>query len=550
MDIRAVYWGIGAAFGIAVFGIVARLQIMLGGLARPGAGNIFFRLYALHERLYLIALALSAVAAYVVMRTRSGEASTSWTRLGRLPRPNATALAITASLVLVATFAATRLVHHGLAFSMDEFSADFQARLFAAGRYQVSLPEAWRPFAPAIVPIFVQYRAASAAWLSAYLPGYALMKAPFVALGMPGLLNPLLAAVSVLALGAVARRLWPNEALRPWLAIALLVTSSQFIVTSGSAYSMPAHLCLNLVWLWLYMRGDARSWAAALAVGVLALGLHSPVPHALFVAPFLVRLVRDRRWDRVISAAVVYGAGAIGWLLWLRMAQPMAQGGAGGLLDIFSFPNGAILWLHAVNLSLLFTWQTPIFGVLAVAALIRADRFNRTLADLAWGVVLTLAFFTLFPATQGHGWGYRYAYQVLGSLALIAAAGLEPLHNALGERRTQALVAGSLVVTLVILLPLRLVETEQFVRPFAAGVAHVTSQKADVVLVHGDSVWYGRDLIRNDPFLRGQPTVVRASWITSEQRAALERAYPGRVVDVSDTDLLKLGMTLHTRRAF
>jgi hypothetical protein len=111
-------------------------------------------------------------------------------------------------------------------------------------------------------------------------------------------------------------------------------------------------------------------------------------------------------------------------------------------------------------------------------------------------------------------------------------------------------VAGSFLVTLVVLLPLHLVETEQFVRPFAAGVALVTSQKADVVLVHGDSVWYGRELIRNDPFLRGQPTVVRATWITSEQRAALERAYPGRVVDVSDTELLKLGMTLHTRPAF
>ncbi|WP_332699641.1 hypothetical protein, partial [Halalkalibacter lacteus] len=92
--------------------------------------------------------------------------------------------------------------------------------------------------------------------------------------------------LSVVLLAAIARRLWPDEGLRPWMALAFLVTSSEVLMTSGTGYSMPAHLALNLLWLWLYQRGDARSWGLALAVGVLALGLHNPMPHALFVARF------------------------------------------------------------------------------------------------------------------------------------------------------------------------------------------------------------------------------------------------------------------------
>jgi hypothetical protein len=543
-DVRAVYLGLAATALMAFFGMFARLQIMAGGLARPRTGNIFFRLYAMHEQPFLLLLALSAVIAYVVVRTRQppSEDGVSHLDAGRL-RPSTASLAVIASLVFVVTFAATHLVLHELPFSMDEFSADFQARLFAAGKYQMTVPAAWRPFVGAMIPVFVQYRFESATWLSMYLPVYALLKAPFVALGATALLNPSLAALSVLALGAIARRLWPGEVARPWLAVALFVTSSQFIVTSGTQYSMPAHLCLNLIWLWLYLRGDRWSWAAALVVGGLALGLHSPFPHALFVAPFLVRLLRDRRWGRVASAALAYAVASVLWLTWMHVAQPVASGTAGGLLSVFSFPTGRSLWLHSINVSLLFTWQTPVFGLLVLAALLQAKRLDKPLADLAWGVLLTLVFFTFFPASQGHGWGYRYAYQVLGSLALLGAAGLEPLRNVLGTRRTQVLVFGSLLVTLAFELPLRLLQTERFVRPFAAGVAYVTTRNADVVLVHADSIWYGRDLLRNDPLLRGQPVVLGDELLTPEGRAYLRQTHPGRVVDVTDAELIRLGMT-------
>jgi hypothetical protein len=68
-----------------------------------------------------------------------------------------------------------------------------------------------------------------------------------------------------------------------------------------------------------------------------------------------------------------------------------------------------------------------------------------------------------------------------------------------------------------------------------------------VVLVYGDSIWYGRDLIRNDPYLRGQPVVVAARLLSREGRAKIEAAYPGQVVEVKDGELLRLGMTAWVR---
>ena len=44
---------------------------------------------------------------------------------------------------------------------------------------------------------------------------------------------------------------------------------------------------------------------------------------------------------------------------------------------------------------------------------------SKTVAVLGAGVVLTFAFFSFYPSTQGHGWGYRYVYGMLGNLALL-----------------------------------------------------------------------------------------------------------------------------------
>jgi hypothetical protein len=539
---RLIWLGLAISLLCAAFGLLARSQMIRWGLVFPGPVNVFFRLYAFHEPLPLLLLAAWTLATAAALATRRPVASID-TRLARLHAPGGRAVAVMAASMFVVALVTWYRVHHAVLLTMDEFTSDFQARILAHGELRATLPREWQPYLDAMAPVFTAYRDLDGGWLSQYLPGYALLKTPFVLTGLEMVLNPLLVALSVVLLAAIARRLWPDEGLRPWMALAFFVTSSEVLMTSGTGYSMPAHLALNLLWLWLYQRGDARSWGLALATGVLALGLHNPMPHALFVAPFLLRIVRERRWRRVAAAAAAYGGGSVLWLAWLKMANPFARPDGPGLFSMFAMPNGLAFWLQTVNVSLLFTWHAPLFGALAVAGVAGVRRLGPVLTDVALGVALTLGFYLFFPLTQGHGWGYRYAYQVLGSLALLAAAGTPSLVAAVGARRAQALLVASFATALLVQVPLRFWQGERFIRPYAAAYRHLASRPARVVLVYGDSIWYGRDLIRNDPYLRGQPVVVAARLLSREGRAKIEAAYPGQVLEVKDGELLRLGLT-------
>jgi hypothetical protein len=231
----------------------------------------------------------------------------------------------------------------------------------------------------------------------------------------------------------------------------------------------------------------------------------------------------------------------------MRFANPISSSSDGGLFSLFSLPGVAAIDLHVMNLALLFSWQAPVVACLALVALTHPRRLERTQADLALGLVVTLAFFIFYPSTQGHGWGYRYAYQVLGNLCLLAAAGLPTFLNALGGPWTRRWVATGLALALLVQIPLRLRDVEGFIRPFADGVEYVRTRDATVVLIRADSVWYGDDLVRNDPYLR-YPIVVRQQRLAPSLIADLKRLFPGRIVELSDAELLGLGMTASLRR--
>ena len=169
-------------------------------------------------------------------------------------------------------------------------------------------------------------------------------------------------------------------------------------------------------------------------------------------------------------------------------------------------------------------------------------RLDARLVDVSLGVLGTLIFYLLYPTTQGHGWGYRYAHQVLGNLCLLGAAGVPLVVEVFGARFTRRWLASAFALTVLVQLPFRLRDVERFVRPFAAGHEYLRSRDAVVVLLRANAVWYGQDLARNDPFLR-YPVVVREAGVPPGLIEQLDRAFPGRVVEVSDRELLALGMT-------
>ena len=78
--------------------------------------------------------------------------------------------------------------------------------------------------------------------------------------------------------------------------VILLVCSSQFLITAMTPYAMTAHLALNMIWLWLFLRDTRGAHALAAGVAFVACGLHQVVFHPLFAAPFILSLLRARRW--------------------------------------------------------------------------------------------------------------------------------------------------------------------------------------------------------------------------------------------------------------
>src|SRR2546430_16878042 len=94
---------------------------------------------------------------------------------------------------------------------MDEYAPFCDARMFARGRLHAQVPP---ELIPRLVPPFRWFIEASpsGAMVSAYWPGFALLLTPFVWVGCPWLLNPLLGGAALVLVWPVARVLLTGRA--------------------------------------------------------------------------------------------------------------------------------------------------------------------------------------------------------------------------------------------------------------------------------------------------------------------------------------------------
>ena len=440
--------------------------------------------------------------------------------------------AILAAGVLAFAAAGTRLVYDGYALSMDEFMAVFDARIFRAGHWMAQLPAAWREYAPALQPIFVLSPPDHAQWISGYEPMNAVLQAIGALAGAEALVSPVLAAVAVLATYGVGRRLWPERKEIALAAALLLATSSQVLVTAMTPYAMTAHLALNMVWLWLLFRGGRLGHGLAPAVAFVATGLHQIVFHPLFAAPFVLELWLARRWRAAAWHSCAYAAIGAFWMAYPGLlAHHMASsqqaaafaaqtGVVTRALSLFAALDADGLGLMAQNLVRLFTWQSLLTVPLALATLGAAVRAKGMLRAMVVGLALTTAAMCLLLPYQGHGWGYRYLHGLLGTLCLLAAWGWTRLTkdvDAALRRSAQVVFVAAAGVSAAILLPLRLWQVHSFVQPYATAERAIQANPADVVLVDSEALWFGSDLVRNDPFLVRRPWVMKVGKLSQAQ---------------------------------
>ena len=426
----------------------------------------------------------------------------------------------------------------------DEQMAHFDATIFRTGRLYWPIASSWRSMADALNQFFILPIADRQAWMSAYLPVNAAARALLAILGNEGLTSPLFTAIGALALWRIAVRLWPDDAGARGVALLLYAGSSQVIIQGMTAHAMAAHLALNLLWLALFLRGGAWSRAGAILIGFLATGLHQPLFHPLFVLPFLIALLAQRRWHPALVYGAAYTAIGLFWLSWPHLAATWAGGPmqvisatgdrldyADRILAMLRELSPVSLWLMAMNLLRFVTWQHLLALPLAAAGVGLAWR-AQLVRPLLVGILLHIAVVGVLLAFQGHGWGYRYLHGVIGNLCLLGAQGW---HSLCGRWPGRRLWLWSNAATFLLLFPLHAWMAARLTLPYAQLSTAIDHLPADIVVVDEGAVAFGSDLVVNRADLSNRPIRLMAGSVTLAQMVNLCRT---RSIDFFGADKL------------
>ncbi len=529
-----------ALFAFAGAAFALWLRIVPAGNADPRSWfNVFYVLFARHEPLGLAVVGVFSLATSILVFRNKAETpvlavaengSRHWL------------LALIAVSVFASAAVGTQLVCHNYALTADENLADFQAKIFLRGKIQAEVPVQFQDAVVVLKPTFVEYFPATHLWNATYLPVYAAMRAVFQSVALQHLLNPFLAGLTIIALYGVARTIWTEKKSHALIAVGLLASSSQFLLMAMTGYAMPAHLALNTIWLWLYSRPEKRRFYLTPVLGVLALGLHQPFFHALFAAPFLFRLVLQRKWRPTVVFAGIYIAGCAIWLYWSMHFR--SHFGAAAAASAFRLFNPRMAIIQPMNLGLLIGWSCLATPLLAMLGLRRLFHLPPLLQDAAFSCLLTFGFYYFFYLDQAHGWGYRYFHGVLCCLVLVAVAGWDWLSR-IAPRRAAIFVASGVAISVLVQFPLRCFQAESFVRPFARTAAVFHAIPKDLVGFDARTAWYSADLLRNDPFLENRPLIVSLYALTPAAVSVLEKAGSAQFID--EQMLAQLGMSTKRR---
>jgi hypothetical protein len=517
------------AVAIAVAGLLARF-VLLKSIARLDPPNwhifgpdIFYYLTGKYEPLGLGFIAAGAilfsVLGLVARKSRPVELRLAWWQVILL-----------ALAVFLFCWWSTSAFYQRFPSCLDESAAFFQAGIFESGHIEATLPPALHAYRGAIIPEFMQIHPDDTV-VEAYLPVYsALLALSKCVLGSRWLLNPLLAGASVLLIFGLARNLKLSPLFSGW-AVVFLVTSSQFLVNGMSAYAMTSHLFFSLAWLFFYTHPDKRLYYLCPPLGILAIGLHQPFCHILFVLPFLLRLVLDRRWLAAGYSAAVYLVGGLGWLYWIHVMRPEdAQIAA----KVFAVPGAEAGFIFLLSMLVLLSWQSVLMTLGFVGALARLRTMPPFFRDLLLSFVITVIFYVFYVRGQGTGWGYRYVHQVLGNLVLIAAWG------AAQYSISRINFAALTLVALGLQLPYRCHEVSEAVGRPAAAYAALSHIDADYVILDRGGGWAVQDLMRNRPDFTNRPLFLFRAPLSDEQFRDLMDNH--KAVYLSRDELARIGV--------
>ena len=406
---------------------------------------------ALAELFYLL-LRSCAIALLLVLL---GVALTAFLPARTLPTPNKLTRRLALAGALLAALAASLYISVALfdraPTIYDGMSYYFQAKTFAAG-----LLAAPKPLVPKSFPLpFTVLR--DDKWFSMYTPGTALMLMPGFRLGVPWLVEPLLAIAAIALTYGFARRQFGTSTA---LMAAILMASSPFLhLQSGTYMSHVPGMFWAAVLLYgatRYRERPAIDWATmvAVALGMLFLTREmSAILYALVLGPVLLRRVYGAWWEKTRSprrllgdAVLVLGCLAIFAGAYLAYNQTLT--GSAQLLPRVLFSatenrygfgeeigfygrhtlGGGLINADEALTSLtiiLFGWPFYVsLGCLLLPFLLRRAQSW----DLIYGAI-TASFILAYIGLYYHGiaYGPRYYFDALPALVLLTARGIVAL---------------------------------------------------------------------------------------------------------------------------
>ena len=517
---------------------VTSRRLALGGILAGFACAAFIALYTGYpqepQRRYIFDFLLRAQDLPGAMLVILIAAAAAWPRLAGPGVALAEAIGrrpwTTAAATFLVLCAGQLLVVKGHPLAGDEHLVLMQAKAFAAGRLTAQFPPelvSWvlpRPYFD--LWLYVSRETGQA--VSVYWPGYALLLAPFVLVGIPWACNALLASGSLVLIGRLAARLTGTPAAAGW-AMLLALASPGFTSMALGYFSMSAHLFFNLLFVWLVLE---RRLVLAGVVGSFALVLHNPWPHFLFALPWIAWLGWREGWRALLPLGAGYAPLTLalggGWWLLMRkiQGQPWFAPPPGDVLfywqmqfsRVFGFPDAGTVAKRAAELVKLCLWTVP--GLLALAA--AGWHFARREAPirlLGLSFVVTLAGYLFVWFDQGYGWGVRYLHPALGALPILGAVALQ-------NEAVRRYAAAAALLSLVVATPFRWWQIETFMREQLALRPPVERGARQIVFIRLNYDYYTQDFVQNDPFLRS-PVIYLLSRGREEDEKLLHSRFPG-----------------------
>ena len=248
-----------------------------------------------------VALSCAVFGALLLILARFTAAAERITTL--VERYNVAVLSVLVGLLAVA---ATFFVFDNVPHVSDEVAYEFQAKTLALGRLWLQTPQDVEFFT------FIHTIVDGDKWYGIMNPGWPALLALGVRAGAPWLVNPILAAATLLVFFAAFRRLGYST-LETRIAVLLIAISPFVLFLAATSMSHTANLFFFGVFLW--------SWAGILQTGQLRYGLLAgvalainllirPVDGGVVALPFCgylaYKAVRERRylWSALVTALI------------------------------------------------------------------------------------------------------------------------------------------------------------------------------------------------------------------------------------------------------